>query len=598
MDCAVCKLPVAEATQPEIRPDSRKCPFCGAFFSRVDSARRHAMRCSERAGRTLIDGKRGRKTKSCDQCSCIKVHCGAGRQGACERCASRGLECSFSRYCVDLTHRQHVQHEASRGRVPLSFLLDSTDGKQDFITEKDVGQEPDANLLGPTSVAPPEPLVLGDETLDYIDPSLLLPSGISHGLAPLELGGLYHAEEQNPLGAFVSPISREDLLAARLHLLELQVAAHAASSSCRCNILFDPAAFRHFFSVSNVFTSAMIFCRKRHYRYPIIHWPTFALEEASPPLLMVVALTGATYSYRPGHGPEHITDARKLYHLADSYVFHCLAACLESPIEVADIPEAIQSCQAALLMYGLDTLLAGDSEMQQMAIAERLPALITALRRLHFIDYCHSPSEDWHTFIQRETIIRLVSWTFCADCLATLACNNPPFLSLSEMVGDLPCDPALWDADSAAAFALLRSSRQSPSHRLKDLVSRFLNDNWREDSKWESLPLFHLHIMLCAFQQIIFNLHVAMFLARESDRLLQTLGAWRRLWERAVEKCPESQRKWLGVAKNLPDIEYLSRRIVEVSVGPEADSSRYLHRIPSCDAGAIHEFIRDFISSP
>lgn len=386
--------------------------------------------------------------------------------------------------------------DCSNGCVPLSFLLNVTDDKQDFITERAVGEEPDGALLGPTCVTPPQAQAPSLETLDYIDPKLLLPSDSQECLVPLELGGLYNTEEQNLLGAFLSPRSQEDRLSARLDLLELDVAAHASSSD-RHRGSFDSTAFRRFFSVSNVLTFAMIFCRKRHYRYPVIHWPTFALEEASLPLLMVVSLTGATYSYRPGHGPEHITDARKLYHLADSYVFHQLEIYLDRIPSGVDLAEAIQLCQAALLMYALDTLLPGDSAMQHAAMTERLPALVSAMRRLHFIGCRHDPSEDWQLFLHREHIVRLVSWTFCVDCLATLSFNNPPIFSMQEMSGDLPCDPALWDTDSASAFELLRSSRQGTSHCLKDLMSRLLDDDWWVDSDWENLPLFHLHVMLC-----------------------------------------------------------------------------------------------------
>lgn len=87
-----------------------------------------------------------------------------------------------------------------------------------------------------------------------------------------------------------------------------------------------------------------------------------------------------------------------------------------------------------------------------------------------------------------------------------------------------------------------------------------------------------------------------MSLAQQSGKLLQSLGTWRYLWGRAMEKIPNDHRKWLGVAKNIPDIEYLSRRIIEVAVSPQSGSSRYLQRVPSYGAREIHEFIRDFIS--
>lgn len=513
MFCSVCQLPVAEADQPS-DPSFRthECPFCSTVFSRVDGARRHAKCCPQRAGRALNTKKRGRKAKACDQCSRVKVHCDARSQSPCHRCISRKLDCTFGRCCTNTVHRQPtheeelpVSQEPTSGRVPLSFLLNVTDDKQDFITERAVGEEPDGVLLGPTGVSPPPQVApLRDNTFDYIDPTLLLPSDSQAYLAPLELGGLYNTEEQNLLGAFLSPQSQADLLSARLDLLESDIAAYASCSDYHRGS-FDKIAFRRFFSVSNVHTFATIFCRKRHYQYPIIHWPTFALEEASLPLLMVVSLTGATYSYRPGHGPDHVTDARKLYHLADSYVFHQLAICLHRmPVSDVDLSEVLQLCQAALLMFALDTLLTGDSDLQKTAMTERLPALISAMRRLQFFSCRHHPSEDWQLFLHREQIIRLVSWTFCADCLATWSCNNPPIFSLQEMIGDLPCDLELWDADSASAFDMLRSSRQGPSHCLKDLMSRLLHDGGRGDVDLENLPLFHLHVMLCGENQVYY----------------------------------------------------------------------------------------------
>ncbi|KAK8047949.1 hypothetical protein PG996_016013 [Apiospora saccharicola] len=439
--CPVCQLPLADDDARRLR-SSRQCPFCSAVFSRVDGAKRHAKDCPQRGNRALHTGKRGRKTKSCDQCSRVKVHCNAAHP--CERCKARKLDCTFSRYCTDATHRQPTAHQESpdspsrstHNRVPLSFLLNYTDERQDFITEKAVGEEPDGALIGPTCAAPTESYGQApcDSAIGYIDPMMLLPfdDGLTD-IGSLELGGLYDTEEQDLLGALLSqaPPSQADRLAARLDLLELEVTAHSSSGHCSTGVAFDPSAFRRFFSVSHVQSFATIFCRKRHYRYPIIHWPTFALEEAPLSLLMVVALTGATYSYRPGHGPEHIIEARNLYHLADSYVFHQLRTGLDrlQPTSDVGLAEAVQLCQAALLMYGLDTLLASDSAMQRVAMTERLPVLASALRRLELVGYRHDTSgcEDWHLFIQREQGIRLVSWTFCVDCLATLSCNNPLF---------------------------------------------------------------------------------------------------------------------------------------------------------------------------
>ena len=160
--------------------DSRKCPFCSLWLSRVDAARRHAKRCPERGGRALLYRKRGRRTKSCDQCSRVKVHCKPHKEGPCERCIPRNLKCSFDRHdtkdvepstpdaiSLDIGHQPH-------GRIPLSFLLNATDDQQDYLTERAIGMEPDGTPLGPTFSSRINACGSYDEILGYLDPSILL----------------------------------------------------------------------------------------------------------------------------------------------------------------------------------------------------------------------------------------------------------------------------------------------------------------------------------------------------------------------------------------------------------------------------------------
>lgn len=517
----------------------------------------------------------------------------------CDGCAARKVDCMFSRYCVcgnatslpamgDAPAEGTSPRRPRDGAVPLSFLLNSTDDTQEYITETAVGEEPEGALVGPICTVPFQNQVLDEEPLfDYIDPTLLLPP---KGCAALLSSLPYVGEEQDMLSTLLSSRCHEHKLTSRIEMLESQLATSALSN----NHSFEAASIQHFFSTSDVYSFATTFCRKHHYRYPVIHWPTFVLEDAPLPLLLVVALTGASYSYQAGHELEHINNARKLYPLADAYVFEQLDICLSRGVYIA---EAVQLCQAALLMYGLDTLLGRDVAMQHMAITKRLPALVSAVRSLSLIDTQHTISEDWQLFVQRESIIRLVSWTFCADCLATLTCNNPPLFSLQEMTGNLPCDPDLWDADSAVSFELMLSSRKRcSSHSLKDLIPAFVGQTSCHDIELGNLPLFDLHMLLCAFQPLIFNLHITFTLPSQSSKLLQALDTWRQLWDKALTMISDDYSHWLGVARYVPGIECLSRRVIEVAVSDEAGSSRYLRRQPWFGTRDIHEFIRNFVA--
>jgi hypothetical protein len=89
-----------------------------------------------------------------------------------------------------------------------------------------------------------------------------------------------------------------------------------------------------------------------------------------------------------------------------------------------------------------------------------------------------------------------------------------------------------------------------------------------------------------------------MALPEQSKNLLQALSTWRNCWKKAVENVPSDHQHWLGVAKNAPGIEYLSRRVIEVAVSTELGRSQYLQRITSHSRKELHEFIREFVSKP
>jgi hypothetical protein len=606
---------------------SRECQFCSAWFSRVDAARRHAKRCENRGGRILLDRKRGRPARSCDQCSRVKVHCKADEEGPCRRCIPRGLRCSLDQHYADLVNGHappaDLPNDDDRrdGRMALSSLLNLTDDYQDFLTEQTIGMEPDGVPLGPTCLPPTEAGVLGDEVMYCLDPSILLLFDYGQCDTPVTLDGPY-LDQRYHLDDFPFTKPWESAMSARLNLLEAELSSHATSSHDR-SLTLDLLSYRSFFNVGNVHRFITTFCRKRHYRYPIIHWPTFEAENVSLALLLVVTLTGAAYSFGEDRGAAYAVQARAFYNLADAYVFQKLGNHLgDLQMRGSSSADSIELCQAALLMYALDTLPTGDMAMQHTAVAVRLPMLVSALRRLGFVSVRHESSEDWHAFIRREQMIRIVAWTFCADCLATLTCNKPPSFLIPEMRGDLPCDPKVWESDEASFLELSKGSSRTVSHNLRDLTSRWLNNDLSNSIDSLGLPLFCLHIMLCgtspmhvyscvcerrierelilmspAFQQILFNSHVATSLVQQSGRLLAALDTWRYLWNETIEKLAENERAWLGVARHISDLERLTRRIIEVAApGSRAsDTSRYLQRIPSCGMREIHEFMQEFV---
>lgn len=581
-------------------PDSRTCPFCSSNFSRVDAAKRHARRCPLRNGRAVLERRRGRRPKACDECSRIKVHCSPRVEGVCERCFARELHCTTPHPGrVEIRQVDDLPgHVDFGGPGALSYLLKFTDDDQDFLTESEVGLEPDDAPVGPIAKSAYRECLERGEMMDLLDASVLsllepdLGTSPTH-LTPTETPTVRNAEDEVSLGS-----GDDAMFALRLESLTTELASHAASRPDSV-LSFDVHAFRQFCTVANARECATTFCRKRHYRYPIIHWPTFRLEATPLPLLLAVILTGAAYSMGNVDGVQCAVDARTFYEIADDYVFAKLEEQSDTATQTEhQVEHSLRLCQAALLMYALDILPTRHSGLQHIATTKRLPLLIIVLRKLGFNSVRHISSNDWQGFILSEQIIRTVAWAFSADCLATLSYNKPPGFSLLEMRGDLPSNTIMWEADGSTHEVAIASPHHGDTETncVSDLVHQLLNGKLLT-SQMSTLPSFHLHIAVCALQQVIYNAHVSLSVDGQSAKLLRALNTWHRLWTESLKELSENDRQKLGVAHHVADLARLSERIVEVAMSPEAASSRYLQRVPSASMRDIHDFIKRFGSS-
>lgn len=492
-ECPVCQLPLAEALQ--LHPQQHPCPFCPKTFGRVDAARRHARTCPHKGNRPLPpEAKRGRKLRACDQCSRVKVLCDA--KTPCGRCTSRHQDCTYKWLCGDASHRQALARTGDAGRVPLEFLVAFTDPNRDFVTEQQLAGEPESSVEGP---AARKGSPAAQEPPGCIDPMLLFSNFVDPYLkASLDDDGTFNDHGQDVLGPFSQAPPNGRRLASRVSLLAAELRDFAsAKPKFRA---FDWTAFTDLFSSANVHEFTMTFSRKRHYMFPIIHWPTFDLEEAPLPLLLSVALAGAAYSHRPGYHPDPAFRARDFYWIADAYVFKHLRACIESFTPYSNSRKHIELYQAGLLSFTLSACM-NDDEMRRIVVTKRLPTLTAAMRRFAVIGARHVPSEDWTTFVERESCIRLVSWNIYADSMMVLFANSPPRIVLAEMNGHLPCSAELWDAESAVEFEERRAEEYDRGgfHCLVDLISGLLAEEWPgvDSTPYCHLHFHHLHAIIC-----------------------------------------------------------------------------------------------------
>lgn len=377
--------------------------------------------------------------------------------------------------CDPASSAQQAIPTVPPSRPVLAFLLRLTDPREQFVIEKEVANEPESHILGPTKNT-----IFTEINLNrYIDPTLLFTTLLDP----------YVDTEPNfdmpghdiPWGP-----KNSDELGLRITQLSSELERFALMNSEFTD--FSRASFDELFTSSHVHQRTSIFSRKRHFQLPIIHWPTFVVERAALPLLLAVSLAGAMYSTSP---TDSMGDYRRV---SDAFIFSCLGKCMRT--SSADGAEVVEHLQAALIAVFFNV---NDNEMRPTVIGHRLPALISALRDSNALGASHHGVETWDDFVLCESRVRLATWTFFVDCLTTVFCNKPPMINIPEMGGHLPCSSGLWEAASTIEFrAHFAKETEIGWIQLSDVTIRFLEEDWPVNlGLYERLSLYHLNAIIC-----------------------------------------------------------------------------------------------------
>jgi hypothetical protein len=93
---------------------------------------------------------------------------------------------------------------------------------------------------------------------------------------------------------------------------------------------------------------------------------------------------------------------------------------------------------------------------------------------------------------------------------------------------------------------------------------------------------------------MIFNWHTMLKPPGVAQSILHALDRWGLLWDRAIARITPEAQQWLGVARHAPEIAWLSRRIIEISLTRQSDEVQYLQRCATYDLADFHQFIRQY----
>lgn len=203
--------------------------------------------------------------------------------------------------------------------------------------------------------------------------------------------------------------------------------------------------------------------------FPLIHMPTFNIENAYHGLLLAMICIGAVYSDRIR--PAQVRELMEHTKLAIDRDSRILSIVSQQDRDTKTAEEAIgatkselEEIQAILLLQILFTF--HGTPIQREMARRKYPVLrqisnLMCLNKpsttasgtfslLHQpnvkIEHCNAASFDWNSWVEQEKRSRLFYVMYLLDAAMVIYFNNPPSFDAFEVSLPLPADDAAWDA--------------------------------------------------------------------------------------------------------------------------------------------------------
>ncbi|KAK1831652.1 hypothetical protein QBC39DRAFT_282552 [Podospora conica] len=544
-----------ERTHAEKNTERIPCKYCDRSFARRDVWRQHLTRCSLNLDHDEAPlSKRGQKAKACDHCFQKKMACDT--KHPCSRCSSSTLECTYNRLdsgrsvAPSSMTGPESQPRNPEAKMALPFLLNMTDPLANSMVDSlQVADGHDLDMTDPihsTHIPPPAPLHLPDHDMDL--PSIFtdnLSLFLDDRFFPWSLTQSHPHEDVPPSLQFPPP----DPTPPEPILSEIITALHAIHTTLATDPTYDgtfslPLAHR-VFTPSNRALLVGRYYRFTHREFPLTHRPSFDLATVSPGLLLAFFLCGSVYTAAtPATAPTAPT-THAFLRVAEEFVFRRLGEVMVPGEDgrVVESRELYEALQAALLVHCTQFALQGVKTRERNRTV-RLPALVAAVRRLGLLG-CG--------------IFRV-----------------PPLMAISELTGDFPCLPSLWEAETEDEFNAIIAAK-GPSVRKRSCSIRQAMEALMADATWPSLDQFplrnpnvhDLHFLIHAIHSVVGSAGLMGLLTASGGVLLRATSRWEQLW-REVTTAPGNgsgdDMEYLAgtMSQHLsPEMCWLARKLIE-----------------------------------
>ncbi|KAJ5554591.1 hypothetical protein N7513_004550 [Penicillium frequentans] len=268
---------------------------------------------------------------------------------------------------------------------------------------------------------------------------------------------------------------------------------------------------------------------------PVVHIPTFKVDDCEPEIILAMAALGAQYRH------EH-RKAVLLFYAAKATLQYreTQGSIHEEPVHTRLVREA----RCALYLIAFATW---QSETDIVREAFNLQSFLARCVRESQSENWEDQEDglDWKTWVQRESDRRIKSFSFAILNLHGIAFGTPPILLSDELQLRLPCTCFEWIAPNRDKWAKVHKIGPARQLLLQEALSHLMKGSEQPNllsSQTVPSPLANYILLHALIQRIMFVQQA--FGSYDSDQNLlndqkeairKGLHAWTSQWQRAPE---------------------------------------------------------------
>lgn len=198
-----------------------------------------------------------------------------------------------------------------------------------------------------------------------------------------------------------------------------------------------------------------------HMRWPILHRPTFSVNDC-PTYLLVAIITVSMYLCQD---PDALQLAIDLHEVLRYKVYSHPAFKTQT---------ALWTLQTLLLAEIFEKMCSNEEQHEMSARFHNV--LISSMRSAAWKNPVDDSGQDpeWGKFIYHESRKRVAFFAFVVDTQHTAMFGHAPSMFISDLNFRLPCEEALWEAPDASSWRRLRSELTEPRADFAAILGSFL----------------------------------------------------------------------------------------------------------------------------